>query len=145
MLILLFCLLWNSLKNIGGKYYYYSDLQHDSIILNSNLNCTTPKEADPTPIMTTTTIIDSEDFNHFNPLLRLAGWSADFMWDKFIEWNFFPNKDATGYNHAFVVEIGAWDCTQSINAAKIGFKVLVFEPSPPNYKRCFENIGSTVS
>jgi FkbM family methyltransferase len=47
-----------------------------------------------------------------------------------------PNKEK-----ATVVEVGAFDCKQTLEAAKLGYRVLAVEPSPANLAKCRQLLG----
>lgn len=70
-----------------------------------------------------------------NPLLRhLGGHNADSLWDQLLKTHPDPRS-------AFVVEVGAHDGNQALDAGKMGFQVITYEPSPKSAKGIRRNFA----
>lgn len=82
------------------------------------------KPAAPLPPPTRSLQFRSPDAPLVNPLLRhLGGHNADSLWDRLLASHPDPRN-------AFVIEVGAHDGNQALDAGKMGFQVITYEPSP---------------
>jgi len=68
-----------------------------------------------------------------NPILRHLGINADVMWSWLLQAHPNPKLET-------VIEVGVYDGIYTCQAAKFGFNVLSYEPSPKSYNRIMDNI-----